>query len=467
MLEKRLIEYSNQDVYPFHMPGHKQSLCLDVDPYQIDITEITDFDDLHHAEGILKEAQDRAAQLYNAKSCYYLINGSTCGILAAISAATKKGDKVLVARNCHKAVYHALYLRELIPVYVYPQITDYNIQGQILADDIQKALAENSDIKAVIITSPTYDGLVSDIKTIAEIAHSRNIPLIVDEAHGAHFGLARSMPENAISQGADYVIVSIHKTLPAFTQTALLLTNGNIADERKIEKFLDIYETSSPSYLLMAGMDRCIRIMAEQKDELFAKLDTNLDRFYDNVNQLKNIKVLTKSCFSSKDMNDFDKTKIIVATSKSDINGHELKSLLREKYKIELEMSAENYALAIATVMDTEEGLNRLAEALIAIDMDCEGRQNEADYMTNIYSGQNRKLEIHEADDYEQSQLPLEEAVNKVSADYIYFYPPGIPILVPGEIITEKNICDIRHALSLGRQVYGLTENQMIFILKG
>ena len=221
LLEK-LQEYRAEDMYPFHMPGHKRKPLPFPNPYSIDITEIDGFDNLHHAEGILKEAQERAADLYGSKECFYLVNGSTCGLLAAICAATKKRDKVLVARNCHKAVYHALYLNELQAEYIYPVITKSGIQGQIEPEQVKKALLLNPDIAAVILTSPTYEGVVSDINAIAGIAHERGIPLIVDEAHGAHLGFGAGFPENAVRQGADAVIMSLHKTLPSFTQTALL-----------------------------------------------------------------------------------------------------------------------------------------------------------------------------------------------------------------------------------------------------
>ena len=198
MLEEKLRELAQSNRYPFHMPGHKRMLD-GTNPYAIDITEIEDFDNLHHAEGIIKDAEDAAAKMYGAKKAYYLVNGSTCGILAAISASVKRGGKILVARNCHKSVYHAIFLRQLSPEYVYPENTHYGIQGQILVKAIEKKLAECPDIQAVVLTSPTYDGLVSDVKSIAEVVHRRNITLIVDEAHGAHFGFHEAFPENAVA----------------------------------------------------------------------------------------------------------------------------------------------------------------------------------------------------------------------------------------------------------------------------
>ena len=464
MLDTKLRDYADTDTYPFHMPGHKRNMDGFENPYNIDITEITGFDDLHHADGIIKEAQQRAAKLYGADRCYYLVNGSTCGILSAISATTKKGDKIIVARNCHKSVYHALYLRELQPVYVYPEVSDYNIQGQIRKEDIQEILEQNTDIKAVIITSPTYDGVVSDIAEIAKLVQAYNIPLIVDEAHGAHFGLDESMPQNAINLGADCVIVSIHKTLPAFTQTALLLVNEGKADCQKIEEFLDIYETSSPSYILMAGIEKCIRIMTENSKELFAVLNQNLDGFDKKMQALQKLHVLTAEDLKDKAF-EFDRTKILISTENTDITGHQLKEILTDRYQIELEMSCENYALAIATVMDEEDGFRRLAEALIEIDSNCNIQKTSCS-IREIYTKPERKYEIHEIDNFSKEKVSLQQAEGKISSEYIYFYPPGIPILVPGERINSQNIKAIEEAIAQGIEVYGLTENKMIFILK-
>lgn len=472
MLENKLVEYSKSNAYPFHMPGHKRILPDFPNPYSIDITEITGFDDLHHSTGLLLEAQDKAAKLYQADHCYYLVNGSTCGILAAISAATHKGDKVLVARNSHKSVYHALYLRELVPEYIYPETTDYMIQGQIDPEKVEKLLSENKGMSALVITSPTYDGVVSNVKKIAEIVHSFGKVLIVDAAHGAHFGLHQSMPENPITLGADAVIVSVHKTLPSFTQTALLLIKGDRIDKAEIEKFLDIYETSSPSYVLMAGIERCVEFMYSEGEKYFDALNVYLDVFYDRMKNLKQLKVLDANDFSKKQAFSFDRTKIIINTVNSEISGDLLKSILTEKYNIELEMSSESYALAIATIMDSEEGFKRLGDALLEIDATLEAESKQiSDSMSKTamyaYQIQRRQMEIHETDGCEKQKVSLDKAKNQVSSEYIYFYPPGIPILVPGEIISEENIETIKSAVDSGIEVYGLTEDKMIFILKG
>lgn len=472
MLDKKLLEYSKTDMYPFHMPGHKRIMIEDYNPYQIDITEIEGFDNLHNASEILKSSQQRAADLYGSKQAYYLINGSTCGILAAISASTQKGDKILVARNCHKAVYNAIFLRELSPIYIYPKITDVKIQGKIESQQVKKALDKNPDVKAVIITSPTYDGIVSDVEEISKIVHNYDIPLIVDQAHGAHFGLDDRMPESAIKLGADAVIVSVHKTLPAFTQTALLHICSNRISQKKIKKYLGIYETSSPSYILMAGIESSIRHISEKGEELFAELDKKLDDFYNGVENLKNIKVLTKKDFTSDEAYDFDRTKIIMLTEKCGISGEELLRILHNDYHIELEMAAGNYALALSTIMDTKEGFERLMHALIEIDdklsyNENDRKKNKIPDTSIYYRSMKKEYEIHEAGEMEVENVDYDAAVGKVSGEFIYIYPPGIPLIVPGEVISADFIRDLKAAVSYELDVKGLTEDNRIIILKG
>lgn len=474
-MEKELIENARSNIYPFHMPGHKRCRMDQINPYDIDITEIEGFDNLHHAEGIIKIAQTEAAELYEADHSYFLINGSTCGILAAISAATDRGDKILVARNCHKAVYHGIYLRQLKPVYIYPDITRAGIQGQIRPDEIEKALNQDPDIKAVFITSPTYDGVVSDIETISEIVHKRKIPLIVDEAHGAHFGFGGGFPQNATKLGADAVILSLHKTLPAFTQTALLNICGTYIDHRKIEKFLGIYETSSPSYVLMSGIERCIHYIRENGERPFKELRNDLDEFYSKT-KLKNLRLVKKEDFSMDEAYDFDESKILIFTDNAGMSGQVLLEKLLGEYQIQLEMASGNYALALCSIMDTKKGFDRLSYALMDIDKKISVNKNSVktgSYVDNLspktasggevklkadmYQTLSKNMEICDAYEKRCILTRLSEAAGKTSGVFVYLYPPGIPLAVPGEIINQKLVDDISYAFGMGIEVDGIT----------
>lgn len=257
-----LKKYSKKHVIAMHMPGHKRHKFLHNSlPYDIDITEIDGFDNLHNPNGILKERMELASKLYKTKRTYFLVNGSTCGILASIKSVCENGDEILIAKNCHKSVFHAVELMDLKCSFIPSHFDDETkIHLQIYPEDVDLCLKNNRGIKCVLITSPTYEGVISNIEKIAEVVHKYNIPLIVDEAHGAHLYLTNN---SACQKGADIVINSLHKTLPSLTQTALLHICSDRIDTEKVSKSLSIFESSSPSYVLMASIDECITFMSK------------------------------------------------------------------------------------------------------------------------------------------------------------------------------------------------------------
>ena len=368
----RLREYSHSDYYGFHMPGHKRQMDLlgDTSPYSIDITEIDGFDDLHHADGILKDAQERAARIYHADETHFLINGSTVGILSAIFGVTQKGDTILVARNCHKSVYHAIDMNELNPVYLYPAFdSEAQLNTEISAEDVRTALEKNPKIRAVVIVSPTYDGVVSDVEAIAEAVHEKGIPIIVDEAHGAHFGFHPYFPENSNTKGADLVIHSLHKTLPSLTQTALLHVNGDLVDRRKVKKYLDMLQTSSPSYVLMASIDACVEMLEHKAEECFAPYVERLEYMRVRLSGLRRLKLIQTE--------HFDRSKLIISVKDTDLTSRLLSHILLEEYHLQMEMAAGTYILAMTSIGDTEEGMNRLIAALEEIDEKVDRRMRE------------------------------------------------------------------------------------------
>ena len=293
-LYEELKEYSGRDVRPFHMPGHKRRIKLMDELYSVDITEIDGFDDLHEAEGILREGMDRMAEAVGAKRSWYLVGGSTCGILSAVHAAAKPQGTILVDRNCHRSAANSILLRRLYPIYIYPQYVDkWGISRGLSVDKVEEACEQAGENPVLILTSPTYEGHVCAVKEIAEVIHRRGGLLIVDEAHGAHLPYARGtdFPESAVNLGADLVIQSLHKTLPALTQSAALHLCSDRVGEEEIEDALRIYETSSPSYVMMAGMDECVRFMQEKGGSLLSDLHGRLTAFYGSAGQWKNLEV--------------------------------------------------------------------------------------------------------------------------------------------------------------------------------
>ena len=479
-LYKKLENYGKSDFYPFHMPGHKRNkACIEGDfPVERDITEIDGFDDLHHSEGILLEAQKALSKLYGTRASFFSVNGSTAGLLTAISACVKKGGQILVARNCHKAVYHAIYLRELVPTYIYPQSDPkLGINGEISACRVERCLEANPEIEAVLITSPTYDGVVSDVRRIAEIAHKHGIPLIVDEAHGAHFRFSDYFPDSAVDLGADVVIQSFHKTLPAMTQTAVLHLCSDRVNEKLIHRFLGIYETSSPSYILMSSLDACVYKLERDGSRLFEEFTKNLEEARARLSKCKYIRLVPsveeeKIMRENQQLFDFDRSKLIIATNQSSLNGPELSRILREEFHLEMEMTTENYVLAMATVGDTREGFSRLCQAVEEIDrrelQKVREAQNAGETCNCKCDPMKQLMTISKAMESPSQLCLLEESIGKISAEFVYLYPPGTPIIVPGEQITGLFTRNVRRYMEQGLNIHGLCgeNNEKICVIK-
>lgn len=460
---RKLEHYSHSDFYPFHMPGHKRAvedpfLKKFPNPYSIDITEIEGFDNLHHAEGILKDSMERAASVYGADKTYYLVNGSSCGILSAICAMTDNSDTILLSRNCHKAAYHGVFLNQLQVKYIYPQIIeDFGVQGGLLGDEIEDMLKTFVDISAIFIVSPTFDGIVSDIQKISTICHNYKVPLIVDEAHGAHFPYGERFPTSALDLGADVVIQSLHKTLPSFTQTALLHVKGDYVDIEKLEFYLQIFQSSSPSYLFMAGIERCITFMESEGKIRMKQFENRLESLRQSLGYMKRLRLLDQSVIHQSGVFDLDLSKIIVSTSHSSLNGEQLMGRLRDRYHLEMEMCSTDSITAITSVMDTEEGLKRIGNALISIDRELK----EGYGLKSVQKGEmavKSVMTLSEAWRKEKDTIPFEKSEGKISGEFIYLYPPGIPLLVPGEEITLNIINTVLDYKKQNLSVQGLKD---------
>lgn len=468
------------------MPGHKRNMAgMPMEAYYgIDITEIDGFDNLHQPEGILRELMQRADRLFGAET-YLLVNGSTGGILSAVAAAMtaehkssherKQGlireserNTLLMARNCHKSAYHAAYLQKCRIEYLYPDFLEaYGICGGIRPEQVRQALEQNPEIKALLLTSPTYDGVVSDVERIVQEAHKKQIPVIVDAAHGAHFAIDDRFPKSAVECGADIVIHSIHKTLPALTQTALLHIQGDIIDRSRLRRFLQIYQTSSPSYILMAGIEQCITLLEEQKKELCDEFFKQNILFEKDIKNLQYIKVLSPQWVKDAGF-ELDIGKKIISVRGTGMTGKELYTQLLEKYGLQMEMAGQDYVTAILTVMDRQEGYQRLAEALLEIDrtMDATlGAAAQADKNAGKFPCAERKLlpkavcDIATAWDGEKETVLLEECEDEISAEFVHIYPPGIPLIVPGERFTKSVVEQLLRYRQQGLTIEGLYDH--------
>lgn len=466
----RLTEYSKTEAYPFHMPGHKRHLNGDVlnDISSIDITEIDDFDNLHDAQGIILEAQQKAAAIYGAEESFFLVNGSTCGILSAVAACVHNGGWLMMGRNCHKAVYHAALLGNLNTIYLYPETKEgFTFYDGFRLDCIKKEVDKfyeehpTEKIGAVIITSPTYEGIISNVKEIADFLHEKGIPLIVDEAHGAHLGMSELVPKNSCACGADIVIHSLHKTLPAMTQTAILHVNGDLVDRRRLRRYLSIYQSSSPSYVLMASIDRALTMMSKDGEKYFGEFLFQKNKLLQALDECKRIQI-----YQGKDA---DPCKLVLSTRGSIWTGKALYDKLRLEYNLQMEMAAGDYVVAIMTVMDSEEGFERLKQAVLKLDarlneeMDSMGSNSlmqETDSVNYPYPDK-AEYSIAEAMEYPQTAIELDDAKDRICADFVYVYPPGVPILVPGEKIMQEHILYFNNIRKQNLDLKGINNNQI------
>lgn len=468
-LFEKLSAYGASDYYPYHMPGHKRRLKTDTmrELAQIDITEIDGFDNLHDAQGILKRIQEEAAAAYGAEESFFLVNGSTAGILSAISTAVSPGGKILMVRGAHKSAYHAAYLRDLQIAYLWPGVHPlFGCNLPATAKEVEEALQQTPDVQAVFIVSPTYEGLAADVKSIAEAAHKRNIPLIVDEAHGAHLGFDGRWPESSVKQGADLVIQSLHKTLPAPTQTAILHVNGKLVDRCRLRRFLGIYQTSSPSYIFMAAMEDAIATTSANREKLFGDFWEYWKGMTESLSACRNLIFLKEE--------NSDPGKLAVMDKTGFLDGEQLYEMLLHKYHLQPEMAAGRYVLAMFTIGDTKEGYERLTKALLEIDeyitaerkqrtqeklMEREGNRM-ADAVTPVCIQKKTQAVtgIGRAWDASKEWVLLKDAEGKTAGEYVNLYPPGSPIIVPGEIFTKDILTEIAAYRQQGFHVQGVKE---------
>lgn len=410
-LLERLTTYSKGNDYPMHMPGHKRQAKLGVslaDVFSIDITEIPDFDDLHHPEGILRASLDMTRAYYKSFESFYSVNGSTACVLSALGAAAGKRGRVICASNRHWSVDNAAELFDLELSFLAPEhipalgmdggISPERLEKMLAADKVQCVLEDKEAVKAVLLVSPSYEGVVSDVRALAEVCHRYGAYLIVDAAHGAHFHYSERFPISACELGADIVIESVHKTLPSMTQTALLhLMKADENLRARLKHYLDIFVSSSPSYVMMASIDQCVRYMnseeAAKRTEQYLQtlvqtrarlkqlrclklLDQDLLRAFDGARHEAGTDDKAKARDTEVDDNacgyavcDVDISRLSIACC-GYLSGQALAERLRTDYGIVIEKATDDYIIAISTVFDTEEGLTRFADALMEIDHD-------------------------------------------------------------------------------------------------
>ena len=504
-INEALEKYIEKSTYPWHMPGHKRQPeggCgnsgqppqnVDNFPksaenfwdyvYAHDFTEAKDLDDMHEPEAFIADSLAEMKKVYGTYATYMLVNGSTSGLMTAIHAVCRRGDVLLMARNCHKAVYNAVCMRGIYPEYLIPEYVDVechddadsglsidredpvkmesDILGGISADEVERKIEElaanGRKPRAVMITSPTYEGVISDIRKISDVVHRHGIYLIVDEAQGAHLRFMNGH-ETAMEQGADIVIESLHKTMPALTQTSLLHVMAPELDDR-IRRYLQIFQTSSPSYIFMQSMEKAVAFGANNEQE-FDRYRQRLDAFADRCRTLRNIQLFRPE----KDgvAADYDEGRIVFvlrpgtcAQDGTAYTGVMLADALADRYGLIVEMASVSYVICISSVVDSEESYDILFNAIKEIDSGlCHGK----DVLSHIDIVSKRAVFMVPgiAWDEKLETVPLEDAVGRVSGTFVYAYPPGIPVLAPGEVYDAQAVAGIAAMIDSGLHVAGV-----------
>lgn len=447
-LEKYFQHYNEKKLLPLHMPGHQRKRDMGTAlPYAYDYTEVDELDNLHAPEGILQEAMNRTAAYYGCSDCFYLVNGSSSGLQAGIFTLLEEGDEVVVARNCHRSVFYALSLRKAKIHFLLPEFwEDFSCFGSVSLKEVERLLREFPKSKALIFTSPSYEGVVSDVEGIARLCHENGLSLLVDEAHGAHFSPKRgaSFPESAISLGADLVVQSPHKTLCSLTQSAWILGNGERYSREKLSFYLSVFQTTSPSYPLMLSLEKATTLLEREGETLFSHWKKVMKGFREKARTLSYFSFLwekEEACFA------MDCSKIFLrALGIPELRlGRDLAKLLREDYGIESEMHSGENLLLMTGPFISEEELDRLFLALKDIERrfgEEKGKPLRSKLLPSaLYqiSVADNSLQISEGLK-DGEELSLYDGESRICLEYLSLYPPGIPLLFPGEKLTAEKI---------------------------
>lgn len=476
-LVEAMLKYKNDKVYPFHTPGHKggrgmEALLkneLGAGAVAMDVSLMSELDDIHAPSGCIKEAQDLAAQLYGSDKCFFAVNGTTGAIHAMLLAACRAGDKVLVPRNAHRSVAGALLLANLEPVFVMPEYdAAFGINTQITPQAVAQAFARHADIKAVLVTSPNYYGQAADLRAIAEITHAHNTVLLVDEAHGPQLGFSSKLPPSALQCGADASAQSTHKILGAMTQCSLLHFKGGRIDLARAAEAVSLLTTTSPNYLLMASIDAARYTLAMQGEMLIDKALTAAGKLRAVLSEFDGLRLLDSNCIGKNGVAGFDPAKVTVNTAAWGYTGVEVGDALRQA-GVAVELTDAANVLFLVTFADGGADYDAVLAKIHNVVAELEQHKRAPLPEQNSYKLPDftTAMPLRQAFDAQTESIALELAEGRICAEQVSFYPPGIPVLWPGELITPGVIDYCRRMKALGLPVsgpadYTLTELRVI-----
>ena len=464
-------EYVRRNILPFHVPGHKRGKGVDKEffnfmgeaPFSIDVTIFKMVDGLHHPKSCIKEAQELLADAYGVKHSFFAVNGTSGAIQAMIMSVIKAGEKILVPRNVHKSVSAGIILSGSEPVYMNPEIDEnLGIALGVKPQTVENMLKQDPDIAAVLLINPTYYGVATDLKKIADIVHSYDIPLIVDEAHGPHLHFHDELPVSAVDAGADICTQSTHKILGSMTQMSVIHVNSDRVNVEKVKQILSLLHTTSPSYPLMASLDCARRQIATQGQELLTRTIELAKYFRREANRIPGIYCFGEELVGKEGFFAFDPTKITISAKELGLKGGELESLLVDDYNIQMELSDYYNTLGLVTIGDTEESIDRLLEALRDISKRFFGKGKTLE-KNNIKLPETPELVLmpREAFYSEKNKVPFKESVGKISGEMIMAYPPGIPIIIAGERISQDIIDHIEELKEADLHIQGMEDPEL------
>ncbi|MDQ0206496.1 aminotransferase class I/II-fold pyridoxal phosphate-dependent enzyme [Alkalicoccobacillus murimartini] len=459
-------EHAQKQPVQFHIPGHKQGSGMEPEfrhfigenALSIDMINIAPLDDLHHPSGIIKEAQNLAAEAFGADYTFFSVQGTSGAIMTMIMSVCKPGEKLIVPRNVHKSIMSAIIFSGALPIFIHPEIdARHGISHGVTVSSVEKALETHPDAKGLLVINPTYFGVAGDLEQIVQLAHSYHIPVLVDEAHGVHIHFHEELPLSAMQAGADMAATSVHKLGGSMTQSSILNVREGLVSAKRVQAIISMLTTTSTSYLLLSSLDAARKQLAINGQSLLSKTIHLAEETRQRINEIEGLECLGDTLLSSESAYAYDPTKLIISLKGLSISGHDAEVWLREHYNLEVELSDLYNILCIVSFGDTEETLDILVQSLREMAEQCIGQTDSSDSVFPILVPDVPTLALSPRDAFysDVESVPFEESAGRIIAEFIMVYPPGIPILIPGEIITTDNLSYVQKNLEAGLPVQG------------
>lgn len=468
-----VVGYANENKISFHTPGHKHGKGIAKNfrqfvgekVFRLDLSVMSEVDSLHEPSTVIKEAQVLAAQAYGADYSFFLVNGTTGGNQAMILAVCNPGDKLIIPRNAHKSVISAVILAGVEPVYMMPKIdpgTDLILN--LTPEQVEETLRQNPDAKAVLITNPTYFGLTTDIEAIAEIVHRYDKILLVDEAHGGHLHFHSALPKSAIDSGADMCVQSTHKHLAALSQGSMLHVKGVRVDIMRLKTTLQMLQTTSPSYIILASLDISRYQMVHEGEQMLADVIKMCEEARKEINTIPGLSCLTRETVQKFSGLDLDVTKLTISTKGLPCSGYDMAKILNSEYDIQTEMADFQNVLLFVSAGNTPKELKKFVAALRKIVVDYKDmfiNQKKRKSILFPTFVPHKEVNPREALNKLTRKIPFKRSVGKVCAEIVCPYPPGIPVLCPGEVITQEIYTYLMNVLDSGARINGQSDARL------